>query len=434
MTGEEIRARLTAFAAGWSLYTGPERSEAQTFLNDLLACYGTSRREIGARFESRQETRFLDLLWPGVCIIEMKAPAEAERLSRHRRQALDYWRGSSDAEHGQAAPPYVVLCGFHRFEVWEPGRFPSEPRATFELRELPDRYDTMLFLAGAEPVFVGGHAAVTRDAARMVTGLSRQLADRRCGGPDERRDFILQAVWSMLAEDLGQLPGHRFTRIVEELIANPQRSSADELGRLFEILNDPAAQRPQHGLYASVPYANGGLFERPARLHLEPHELLVLREASAFNWRAVEPQIFGSCWRARSVMTSSGSWVRTTRTTRRCRRSSSPRSCGRGWSASRTSRSHARPHRAGRAHELRRTRPGIGSGNFLYLAYRELRRIERRLHEREAELRFAERACRCAASERSFFPLQEHPRNRARIPFAAALARVTLWMGHRLAS
>ena len=75
------------------------------------------------------------------------------------------------------------------------------------------RYDALLFLAGEEPVFVGGHAAVTSGAAHLVTELNGRLAERRCGGPDERRDFILQCVWSMFAEDLGQIPGHRFTLI-----------------------------------------------------------------------------------------------------------------------------------------------------------------------------------------------------------------------------
>ena len=294
LSGEEIRARLALFAAHWTLYAGSERSEAQTFLNELLDCYGTDRREVGAVFEAPQEGRFLDLLWPGVCIIEMKAPSQAGRLDRHRTQALDYWRESADAPRGIPAPPFVVLCAFQRFEVWEPGRFPSEPRASFELVELPDLYDALLFLAGDEPVFVGGHAAVTSGAARLVTELNRRLGDRRCGGPDERRDFALQCVWSMFAEDLGQIPGHRFTRIVEELIAIPRRSSADELGRLFELLNDPSPQRPEHGLYAGVPYANGGLFEHPARLHLTVDELELLREAAAFNWREVQPQIFGS--------------------------------------------------------------------------------------------------------------------------------------------
>jgi restriction-modification enzyme MmeI-like protein len=75
--------------------------------------------------------------------------------------------------------------------------------------------------------------------------------------------------------------------------------------------------------------------------------------------------------------------------------------------------------------------PACGSGNFLYLAYRELRRVERRLHEREAELR---RAAGLSDAPRLnvFFPLQ-NIRGMEIDPFAVALARVTLWMGHRLA-
>lgn len=432
LTGEEIRARLTAFAARWSLYDGSERSEAQTFLNDLLECYGSDRRTVGAEMEARQEGGFVDFLWPGVCLFEMKAPSEAKRLARHRPQALRYWERASKPERGIPAPEYVVLCAFHRFEVWEPGRFPGAPRTTFELVELPDRYDALLFLAGREPVFVGGHAAVTRDAARMVTELSRRLADRRCGGPDERRDFILQCVWSMFAEDLGQLPGHCFTRIVEELLAAPRRSSADELGRLFELLDDASPQRPQHGLYAGVPYANGGLFSRPARLHLDGDELDLLRAASGFNWRAVEPQIFGSLlegtlghdkqWELGAHYTHDAQMQKIVQPT-----------IVRPWRERIENLSSLAE--AGRAQaDLMRyvvLDPACGSGNFLYLAYRELRRVERRLHEREAELR---RAAGLSDAPRLnvFFPLQ-NIRGLEIDPFAVALARVTLWMGHRLA-
>lgn len=43
LTGDEIRRRLREFAASWGGYQGTERSEAQTFLNGLLECYGTDR-------------------------------------------------------------------------------------------------------------------------------------------------------------------------------------------------------------------------------------------------------------------------------------------------------------------------------------------------------------------------------------------------------
>ena len=51
LSGEEIRARLSVFAAHWSVYDGSERSEAQTFLNELFECYGTHRQNV-ARFEA----------------------------------------------------------------------------------------------------------------------------------------------------------------------------------------------------------------------------------------------------------------------------------------------------------------------------------------------------------------------------------------------
>jgi hypothetical protein len=47
-----------------------------------------------ATFEAPQAGRFLDLIRPERCLIEMKAPREADRLDRHREQALDYWRSS----------------------------------------------------------------------------------------------------------------------------------------------------------------------------------------------------------------------------------------------------------------------------------------------------------------------------------------------------
>jgi hypothetical protein len=127
LSGEEIRRRLTEFAAKWSVYIGSERAEAQTFLNELFGCYGANRLDV-ARFEDPQHGRFLDLIWDRVCIIEMKRPSEAGRLAEHRTQALDYWRNSADPDRNLAAPRYVVLCAFRHLEVWEPGRFPSAPQ------------------------------------------------------------------------------------------------------------------------------------------------------------------------------------------------------------------------------------------------------------------------------------------------------------------
>ncbi|MBA2356974.1 MAG: class I SAM-dependent DNA methyltransferase [Actinobacteria bacterium] len=75
--------------------------------------------------------------------------------------------------------------------------------------------------------------------------------------------------------------------------------------------------------------------------------------------------------------------------------------------------------------------PACGSGNFLYVAYRELRRLERRLAERESELR-RQAGMKEQGSLSVHFPLG-NIRGIEIDGFAVSLARVTLWMGHKLA-
>lgn len=431
LTSEEIRADLTRFVARWSVRDGNERKEAQTFLTELFACYGQRLSDV-AEFEHFQAGGFVDLIWPQVCIVEMKSAGEEKHLAKHREQALSYWREAADVEQNIPSPDYVVLCAFKRFEVWEPGRFPKAPRVTFDLEELPDRYTSLLFLAGDEPVFAARQEAVTLEAVGKLADLFQQLEQRGEGDPQSRRRFILQVVWCMFAEDLGQIPGNGFTRVVDDLIATPRRSSADDLGRLFEYLDDPSPERPTHGLYAGVPYANGSLFSEPSRIDMTPEELALLREVSAANWHEVQPSIFGSLlqgvfghdkqWRLGAHYTHESEIQKIVGPT-----------IVEPWTARIEAIASYDEARQAQADLLNYVvlDPACGSGNFLYVAYRELRRIEAKLAARASELALAEgRAAQEGLSV--FFPLQ-NMRGIELEQFGVDLARVTLWMGHRLA-
>jgi hypothetical protein len=433
VTAEEIKRNLVEFARKWSLYDGSERAEAQTFLNELFAAYGQDRYEVGARFEEPQAGRFLDLIWPRICLVEMKRPSEAGRLAAHREQAFGYWRNAADPERNLPAPHFVVLCAFHRFEIWEPGDYPNAPRAEFDLVELPERRDALMFLAGREAMFIGTQAAVTQDAVRLVTGLFAALGERRAAPPDELRDFALQCVWCMFAEDLGQIESHLFTHIIDGLIANPERSSADDLGQLFEWLNRDGP-RPAGGLYATTRYVNGALFQHPACIHLDQDELRTLRLACDYDWQKVEPHIFGSL--LEGALGPESQW-----------------SLGAHYTHEVDIQKVVKPsivdpwrERIEDATTLDQVQqlqnellnyivldPACGSGNFLYIAYRELRRLERRLHKKERDLRLAQgrrRATQGALT--AFFPLTNIKGIEINA-FAVSLARVTLWMAHKLA-
>jgi len=429
LSGEEIRRRVAEFAASWGGYQGTERSEAQTFLNGLLACYGTDRREAGARFEEGTGGGFMDLFWPGVCIVEMKRPREAKRLAEHREQMLRYWQRSGTPQ--VPAPRYVVLCAFHRFEVWEPGAVYTEPRVVFDLAQLPEHLDALLFLAGRQPVFVGDQTEVTREAVALVTDVYRRLRERKAADLDVLRDFVLQSVWAMFAEDLAMLPSHLFTRVLDELLANPGRSSREDLGQLFAYLNEPA-DRPLEGLYAGTPYANGSLFARPARVHLDREELELMRQACESSWRKVEPAIFGVLlqgalgrerqWALGAHYTAEADILKIVLPT-----------IVEPWRERIAACRTVADVQAAQDELMRYVvlDPACGSGNFLYVAYRELRRIEAELRLRARDMRRSE-GRREQESLALYFPLT-NIRGIEIDQFAVQLARVTLWMGHKLA-
>jgi hypothetical protein len=431
---EEIRARLAEFASRWSVYERSERAEAQTFLNELFDCYGVRRSDV-ATFEEPQAGKFLDCIWERNCIIEMKAPGEAKRLAKHRDQALGYWRNSADPATNTPAPRYVVLCAFRKLEVWEPGAYPTQPRAVIDLVELPERYDALLFLTGegSEAVFTGSQQQVTREAVGKVSELFHMLADRSAASEGELQDFLLQSVWCMFAEDLAMIPANGFTRLLEDLITTPRRSSADDLGRMFELLNSPPSVA-RHGLYKDVPYANGGLFAEAAHVHLEREELQLLLDAARdYKWNQVEPSIFGSLlegglgrdqqWALGAHYTHEVDIQKVVQPT-----------IVRPW---RERIENCTTLKQATDARLLLSKyvvldPACGSGNFLYVAYRELRRIERDLNERIADLeRHAGRAVPDGMTMGAF-PLS-NMKGIELEGFAVKLARVTLWMGHKLA-
>ena len=429
VSGDEIRRRLGEFAASWGGYAGTERSEAQTFLNGLLECYGTDRREAGARFEERAGDGFMDLFWPGVCIVEMKRPSEARRLADHREQMLGYWQRSGTP--ASPAPRYVVLCAFHRFEVWEPGAVYTEPRVAFDLVELPDHLDALLFLAGRQPVFVHDQTEVTREAVSLVTDAYRRLQDRAAADLDVLREFVLQSVWAMFAEDMQMLPSHLFTRVLDGLLADPARSSVDDLGQLFAYLNEPK-DRPTEGVYAGTPYANGSLFARPARVHLDREELELLRQASDSTWSKVEPAIFGALlqgalgkerqWALGAHYTAEADILKIVLPT-----------IVEPWRERIAACRTVADVQAAQDALMRYVvlDPACGSGNFLYVAYRELRQIEAELRRRATDMR-RNAGLREQQAMALYFPLT-NIHGIEIDPFAVQLARVTMWMGHKLA-
>jgi hypothetical protein len=429
---------LVVLAERWSTYGGTERSASQTFLNQLVGAYTGSLDAMaaGARFEEfgvRDEgSGFMDLFWQDVTIIEMKAPNQSRRLDQHRAQALDYWRNSANQEASLAAPPFLVLCSIQQFEVWQPGKFPNAPVDAFALTDLPDRVESLLFLAGRTPIFGGPGAAVTEQAAQHMVTLYFSLLERRAAEAAELRRFIIQTVWALFAEDIGIVEGKPLETLAAALLADPTRSTAVELAHLYRRLNIQEQDRRNRGAAQPVPYVNGELFSVATEVHLESSELKHLLDASKFDWRHVNPTVFGALlegclgkdlrWELGAHYTSEEDimtivnpvivrpWVTRIESTRSYREATQL------------------------LEELCKFRvldPAMGCANFLAIAYREIRQLEMRIHDRLAE--HVKTEGRQAPLNMQYYPI-DNIMGIEIDPFAVDIAKATLWMMHALES
>jgi len=159
----EIKTRAAQFAADFSRVQG-ERGESQTFWNRFFEIFGIERRRV-AVFESKVKklngnTGFIDLLWPGVLLVEHKSLGQP--LGMAQEQAENYFINLKDGEH----PRFIVVCDFQNFWLKDLD-LGAEHR--FSLPELPLKISLFGFCA----------ASKARPFARMTRSTTKRLENCR---------------------------------------------------------------------------------------------------------------------------------------------------------------------------------------------------------------------------------------------------------------
>ncbi len=348
-----------------------------------------------------------------------------ENLQKHYRQAFDYWTRLVPNR-----PRYVVLCNFDEFRVYDFDTDLDTPKDTLALKDLPERYGPLAFLApgNPKPNFENDRVAVTTQAADKLAECFRTLL-KRGESREMAQKFILQMLVALFAEDIDLLPKYFVTNLLNE--CKTPADGFDIIGGLFEAMNSKAPKTG--GRFKGVPYFNGGLFAEPARIEINDIELDLLKKAASFDWSKVQPEIFGTLFQhsmddeerhaygahfthPSDIMkivkpTITDPWkeqIESAKTFKRLR------------------------ELRDRMHTFRVLDPACGSGNFLYIAYRELKRLEARIYERidtefprhasegEGQMRFS------YLSAQNFYGLDI-------LPFAIEIAKVTMMIARKLA-
>jgi hypothetical protein len=282
-------------------------------------------------------------------------------------------------------------------------------------------------------------AVVTCEISDLLAKLAKSL-EQAGQAPRRVADFLCRCLFCMFAEDVGLLPAASFTHLLDSVRPGPAQFQP-LAEQLFREMNTGTAGRISVVLRHALKRFNGGLFADATALDLDADQLTSLHQAAQYDWKAVEPAIFGTLLQ-RALDPAERHKLGAEFTPRayaeRLVLATVIEPLRAEWAHVRAAAyTHARAGRADAAiaeirafhHRLCTLRildPACGSGNFLYVTFELLKRLEMEILDELAQLGDRELALEIehfTVHPRQFFGLELNPR-------AAAIAELVLWIGY----
>ena len=395
-----IRERCVKFAYDWSDCVGDEKQDGHEFMRELMKCFGITKRKAISyeRRSNRASTGrqgYIDALIPGKALIEMKSAGKD--LDKAEEQALDYIHDLADVE----TPRLLIISDFRRIRIVDLDSEKASDglgdagRTEFRLAQLPDHVDDLKFLAGYGMVQVGSREQEEASirAARVMADLYEAL-DGSGYSDHEASIFLIRTLFCLYGDDAGLWERDLFAEFLVTRTGEDGSDLGAQLALLYQTLNTPVERRQStlDELIARFPYVNGGIFAEPLSI---PSFSSAMRDelmrACAFDWSGISPAVFGSLFQA-------------------VKSPEARRKLGEHYTSETNILKtlgplfldELRQKFADHVHdtkelkalreelgELRIMDPACGCGNFLVVAYRELRRLDTEILVRIRELELA---------------------------------------------
>lgn len=292
LSWDEIRSRAMQFQNEWATETS-ENAESKTFWNEFFDVFGISRRRV-ATFEERVkidgQTKFVDMLWKGKLLIEHKS--KGRDLDKAYTQATNYFEGIKDRD----LPQYILVSDFDHFRLYD---LDDGEVHQFDLADLYKNVQLFSFIAGYEKHDIKPQDPVNNKAAEMMGKIHDSLEAINYTG-DDLDTLLVRLVFCMFADDTGIFNKGLFRDFLEDNTNEDGTDLAPKLQYLFEILDTPQYQRIiDDSIYNEFPYVNGSLFTKRLRTAVFNEEMrTILLDCSNLDWGKISPAIFGSMFQS----------------------------------------------------------------------------------------------------------------------------------------
>jgi len=440
------RVTPTAFIAKWRANTRNERAAAQEHFLDLCVLLDEptpNSDPTGAAYAFEKGATkasggdgWADVWRRGCFAWEYKG--KHKDLDGAHRQLLQYAGALEN-------PPLLVVSDIERIVVRTNWTNAVSERHELLLPELADpaRFALLKSVFSDPDRLRPGKTreVLTGQVAGEFAKLAGQLRRRGHDAMDVAH-FVNRLVFCLFANYVGLLPAGLFERMLAAARKNPSRFQG-----YARLLFAAMAERGGEVDFTPIPWFNGGLFDTDAALPLDADDVALVQRAAALDWAEVDPSILGTLFE-RGLDPDKRSQLGAHYTDRaKIELLIDPvirRPLEAEWDAARAgieaalgkaaaakalaSATKARNEAEGllrafldRLRAYRVLDPACGSGNFLYLSLLALKDLEHRVMV-EAEALGLQRE----------FP-QVGPEAVLGIelnPYAAELARVSVWIGH----
>ena len=382
LSWNEIRARAAKFAQSWK-GEGYEKGQTQLFYQGFFDIFAMPVRRVAAFEEPVKllgdKRGYIDLFWKGVLLVEQKSAGR--NLVAAKTQAFSYFPGLKDDD----LPRYLLLSDFASFELYDLDEG-ENGKVSFDLADLAKHVEKFGFILGVEKRTFKDQDPVNIHAAERVGLLHDALTD--CGYTGrELEQFLVRIVFCFFADDTGIFePRDIFLDYLENRTSEDGSDLGSRLMHLFQVLNTPEDRRAKSldEDLALFPYVNGDLFHDT--LPIPSFDSKIRRrliDACHFDWSAISPAIFGSLFQSvmeKEERRAQGAHYTTEQNILKVIEPlflDDLRAEFLRLKARRDTRRIPALHTfRQRLRDLRVFDPACGCGNFLIIAYRELRALE----------------------------------------------------------
>lgn len=198
---------------------------------------------------------------------------------------------------------FVLVTDFIRFLAWDTL---SKERLDIELEDLHSNYGFFLPLVGLEKAIISSENPADVKAAEKMGKLFDLIRIHNdLSKPADIHAlnvFLTRMLFCLFAEDTGIFAPNQFTSAILSYTEEDGSDLDAFLYQLFSVLNSPDNSPNRKSLpahLATFPYVNGGLFASDEPVpELGKKGRNILRECCNMNWSEINPDIFGSMFQA----------------------------------------------------------------------------------------------------------------------------------------